>query len=89
MFPKFFAESGCLCLCLQSNTELALEYQMNDQIAPGVPVSTACLKRGGTKRAGVDPRDAVKMSWGSEAGNLSICTGTLSAQGRWALLGLL
>lgn len=66
-----------------------LSTRLNGQVVPGVPVRTACLKPAGTKRAGVDPRDAVIMSLGSDAGNLSICTGTLSAQRSWALSGLL
>lgn len=52
-------QDQCLRLCLQSNTELTLDYQTD---WPDYVRCTCvhCLKWGGTIWAGADPRAAVK-----------------------------
>lgn len=90
LIPKFFAGSERLPLSTELTQNKHLTTRLTGQIMSGVPVSTVCLKWGGTVWAGADPQAVVKRrAWVLKWKNLRVCTDILSSQRRQALLGSL
>lgn len=86
LFPKFFAESECLCLCLQSNTELTLDCQTE----PGLCQGHLCARPVWNGTTGSDPRAAERRkSSGSKVGKPEHLYRYPVCPEKWALLGLL